>query len=306
MQQRKAFATAALLGLALVPANALASVPAGVWAKVQQVVYTPNATSPTRVQVHGALMLFDNSSDSSRPYPRYTSPAFGYLYYECPEGQAETCRQEWSDLEANIDKPENVCVGFGQDSLPTGTLRQPASTVESPDAYPIQNGVASGYSPCQVIAQFLSSNQGGAGGAGGAASSGGKGGTGPTAGGTGPTAGGTGPTAGGTGPTAGGMGGTDKGSSGVADAGVGPGGETSASGSGGATGSDKGGAATANRAGSGSGNRDPGQAAKSEPTESKSFGCSMAGATGAASLLGLCAALGLAGLAVARRQRTRK
>jgi hypothetical protein len=287
MQQRKAFAAAALLGLTLVPANALASVPAGVWAKVQQVVYTPNATSPTRVQVHGALMLFDNSSDPSRPYPRYTSPAFGYVYYECPEGQAETCRQEWSDLEANIAKPEDVCVGFGQDSLPTGTLRQPASTVESPDTYPIQNGVASGYSPCQAIAQFLSSNQGGAGGAGGAASSGGKGGTGPTAGGTGPNTGGTaGTDKGGTD-----KGGTDRGgSSGVTDGGVGPGGETSAIGSGGTAGSDKGGAATA----------------KSEPTESKSFGCSMAGATGAASLLGLCAALGLAGLAVARRQRTRK
>jgi len=323
MKQRKAFAAAALFGSALLPANAWASEPAGVWVKVRQVIYTPNATSPTRVQVHGALMLFDGSSDPNRPYPRYTSPALGYMYYECPEGQAETCRQEWSDLEANIDKPATVCVGFGRDSLPTGTLRQPASTVESPDAYPIQNGVASGYSPCQVIAQFLSSNPGGAGGAGGAASSGGKGGTGPSPGGTGPTAGGTGgtgPTAGGTGgadkggtgPTTGGTGGTDKGrtdkggASGVVDAGVGPGGETSASGSGGAPGSGKGGAATANRAGSGSGNRDPGPAAKDQPTESKGFGCSMAGATGAASFLGLGAALGLAGLAVARRQRTRK
>jgi hypothetical protein len=310
MKQRKALAVAALLGLALVPANALASAPAGVWVKVQQVVYSPNATSPTHVQVHGALMLFDGSAEPSRPYPRYTSPAFGYVYYECPEGQAEICRQEWKDLEANIDKAESVCVGFGWDSLPTGTLRQPGSAVEKPDAYPIQNGVSPGFSPCQVIAQFLSSNQGGAGGAGGAASSGGTGGTGPSTGGKGPSAGGTGgtgPSTGGKGPSAGGTGGTGRGGMpGVADPDAGPGGEASASGSGGTTGSDKGGAPVAGRAASGSGNRNPNQAAKDEPAESKAFGCSVAGATGAASLLGLGAALGLVGLALVRRHRSRQ
>lgn len=294
MQHRKALAAAAVLGLGLVSSNALASAPAGVWVKVQQVVYTPNATSPTQVQVHGALMLFDGSSDASRPYAHYTSPALGYVYYECPAGQAETCRQEWSDLEANIAKPENVCVGFGWDSLPTGTLRQPGSAVANPDVYPIQNGVSSGFSPCQAIAQFLSSNHGGAGGSGGAASSAGTGGT-ESSGGTGPNTGGIagkGPTTGGAGTSAGGKAGV------VSDGG------TTANGSGGSTGSGKGGAATG-RAGSKGESLDPEQA-KDEPVESKSFGCSVSGATGAASLLGLGAALGLVGLALARRHRSRK
>ena len=297
MQQRKALAAAALLGLGLVSTNASASAPAGVWVKVQQVVYEPNAASPTRVQVHGALMLFDGSSDASRPYAHYTSPALGYVYYECPAGQAETCRQEWSDLEANIAKPANVCVGFGGDSLPTGTLRQTGSAVARPDVYPIQNGVSSGFSPCQAIAQFLSSNQGGAGGAGGAASSAGTGGAESTAG-TGPSEGGTGgrgSTTGDAGKSAGDTGGKT---------GAESGGESSANGSGASAGSGKGGAATG-RAGSKGGNLEPEQA-KDEPVESKSFGCSMSGATGAASLLGLGALLGLVGVVLARRHRARK
>lgn len=300
MQQRKALAAAALLGLGLVSSNALASAPAGVWVKVQQVVYEPNAASPTRVQVHGALMLFDGSSDDGRPYAHYTLPALGYVYYECPAGQAETCRQEWSDLEANIAKPENECVGFGWDSLPTGTLRQPGSAVANPDVYPIQNGVSSGFSPCQVLAQFLSSNPGGAGGAGGAASSAGAGGT-ESTGGTGPAAGGMGGKGmGEAGTSTGDTGGTGRGGK----AGVESGGETSATGSGGSTGSSKGGVPTG-RAGSKGGNLEPEQT-KDEPVESKSFGCSMSGATGAASLLGLGAALGFVGLALARRRRSRK
>ncbi|HEX2877443.1 MAG TPA: hypothetical protein VHP33_39620 [Polyangiaceae bacterium] len=289
MQQRKALAAAALLGLGLVSSSAWASAPAGVWVKVRQVVYEPNAASPTRVQVHGALMLFDGSSDASRPYAHYTLPALGYVYYECPAGQAEICRQEWSDLEANIAKPENECVGFGWDSLPTGTLRQPGSVVANPDVYPIQNGVSSGFSPCQVIGQFLSSNPGGAGGA---ASSAGAGGTSLSTGGMGGKA----PTSGGAGTSA-----SESGGKAVVES---DGGST-ASGSGGTTGTGKGGA-TAGRAGSKGANLEPEEPAKAEPVESKSFGCSVSGATGAASLLGLGAALGLVGLALARRHRSRK
>ena len=290
MQLRKALAAGALLGLVLNPANALASAPAGVWVKVQKVVFAPNATSPTQVQVHGALMLFDGSSEPSRPYPRYTPPAFGYVYYECPAGEAETCRQEWSDLEANIAKADNICVGFGWDSLPTGTLRQPGSAPANPDAYPIQNGVSSGFSPCQVIGQFLSSHQGGAGGAGGAAGSAGMGSANTNQGAAGASAG---------------AGGMDRGGSSVVpEADGGPDEPTSAGGSGGPTGSGKAGASTTGRAGSGSTSGKPDQPDKDEPVESK--GCSVAGATGAASFLGLGAALGLVGLALSRRQRSRK
>jgi len=258
MQQRKAPAAVALLGLGLVPASALASAPASVWVKVQEIVYAPNATSPTHVQVRGALMLFDGVS----------------------------CRLEWSDLEANIAKPEDQCVGFGVDSLPTGTLHQPSSAVANPDIYPIQIGVSAGFSPCQAIAQFLAANQGGAGGEGGSGGASSSAGTGSSTGGAG-------------------MGGKPETSG---DLGAGAGGKAPASGSAGSTtsGSGKGGTAAGGRAGSGSGNLDPDPSAKDGPADSKAAGCSVAAAAGAASVLGLGGAVGLIGLALARRQRSSK
>jgi hypothetical protein len=270
MQELKALSAAVLLATALVPANALASEPAGVWVKVREVVYAPDAANPTHVQVHGALMLFDGDLDAPRPYPGYTAPAFGYMYYECPDGQAEVCRQEWSDLQANISKPDTECLGFGMDSLPTGTLRQPGEAPEDPDVYPIQNGVSPGFSPCKAIADFLADEPpaGGSAGAGGAASSGG---TNASVGGTPVSAGGVN-TAGR--PQAGG-------SSGSASTSAGKGGTTLGS------------------SGSGAGD----SAARAPAEEVTVSGCSVAAATGAASLLGLGAALGVFVLALARRNR---
>ena len=178
MQELKALSAAVLLAIALVPANALASAPAGVWVKVRQVVYAPDATNPTHVQLHGALMLYDGDLEAPRPYPGYTLPAHGYMYYRCPDGQAEICRQEWSDLEANISKPDAECLGFGMTSLPTGTLRRPGEAADSPDAYPIQSGVSPGFSPCRAIANYLAdAAAGGAGGAGGGSGEGSGGGS---------------------------------------------------------------------------------------------------------------------------------
>jgi len=276
----RTLAAAALLGVALVSTQAFASVPAGVWVKVQEVVYAPSAENPTHVQVHGALMLFDGKVDGGQPYPGYTSPALGYMYYECPAGQAEVCRQEWSDLEANIAKPAAECLGFGQQTLPTGTLRQPDSKAEKPDVYPIQSGVSAGYVPCQAIATFMSEQ--GVGGDGGIPS-------------------------GGTGSSMGGKPATGTAGKTTAEAGTGTGstGEEPTSGSS-TTGSGKGGTGAGGGPGSEPGNLDPDKPAADGATDSKAAGCSIASATGAASFLGIGAALGIFGLALARRNRPRK
>ena len=291
MQDREACAIAALLGVALFSVDAVASAPAGVWAKVQKVVYAPDKANATRVQVHGAIMLFDGSSGAARPYPGYTPPALGYVYYECPSGQVETCRQEWSDIEANISAPATTCVGFGMNSLPTGTLRQPDSAATSPDAYPIQNGVASGFSPCQVLAQFLSANEGGAGGAGGAGGEASTGGAGASSGGKPANTGGTETS------TAG----TDAGPGG---AGANSGGKSTVSGSAG-TGAAKGGASASGRAGSSSSDPDP-KGTEDASSDAKASGCSIGAATGAASIFGVAAAAGLVGSLFARRRRAGK
>jgi MYXO-CTERM domain-containing protein len=292
MQDKKALAAAALLGaVALVSTRAFASAPAGVWVKVQEVVYAPDATNPTRVQVHGALMLFEGNLNGGQPYPGYTSPAFGYMYYECPTGQAEVCRQEWRDLEANIAKPDTECVGFGVQSLPTGALRQPDSAATNPDVYPIQSGVSPGFSPCQAIAKFMAAQgAGGEGGGGGAPS-----------GGTGSSTGGTGSTTGGTGSSTGGKPASNGGAA-TAEAGTRSTGEEPTSGS--STGTA--GMATGGRPASEPGNLGAGKAATDGTADSKAAGCSITSATGAASVLGLGAALGIFGLALARRHRQRK
>jgi hypothetical protein len=270
MQELKALSAAVLLATALVPANALASAPAGVWVKVREVVYAPDATNPTHVQVHGALMLFDGDLEAARPYPGYTAPALGYMYYRCPDGQAEICRQEWSDLEANISKPDTECLGFGMTTLPTGTLRQPGEAAQSPDAYPIQSGVSPGFSPCRAIADYLADETaaGGAGGAGGAVSAGGTN----ANGGTEPLSAGGENTAG----RAQGGGSSGSASAGAGKSGTAPGG-----------------------AGSGARNADPNAPAERVTVSS----CSIGEATGAASLFGFAAALGVFVLTLARRNR---
>jgi hypothetical protein len=290
MQDKKALAAAALLGaVALVSTRAVASAPVGVWVKVQEVVYAPDATNPTRVQVHGALMLFEGNLSGGQPYPGYTSPALGYMYYECPAGQAEVCRQEWHDLEANIAKPDTECVGFGAQGLPTGALRQPDSVAQNPDVYPIQSGVSPGFTPCQAIAKFMVEQ--GAGGDGGGAPSGG----------TGSSTGGAGSSTGGTGSSTGGKP-LSNGGAATAEAGTRSTSEEPTSGA--STGTA--GTATGGRPGSEPGNLEAGKPATEGAADSKAAGCSITSAAGAASVLGLGAALSIFGLALARRNRPRK
>jgi hypothetical protein len=280
MQELKALSAAVLLAASLVPGNARASAPAGVWVKVQEVVYVPDATSPTHVRIHGALMLYDGDIQTPRPYLGYTSPALGYMYYRCPDGQAEICRQEWSDLAANIAKPDSECLGFGDTSLPTGTLRQPGDAPQNPDTYPIQSGVSPGFSPCQAIANYLLDDPGagGVGGVGGAGAAGGV------------------ASSGGAGTTSGGMPASRGGASAVPASG------SSGAPSGGSGSSET----TAGRPASGAPRVAPEEPPKTATAESRAAGCSITNASGAASLLGLAAAAGAFALALARRNRSRK
>lgn len=174
MSFSKVSAGALALVVSLGASGAAASYPAGVWVKVQNVVLEPNASAPTKIQIHGAAMLYDKSSGTS--YSGYSEPALGYLYYSCPSGQEATCVSEWKDVEKNIAAGADVCVGLGDQSLPTGSLRSPSATPASPDAYPIAMGVLSGYTPCKVLESFLlgqpDAGTGGAGGSGGGGSAG--------------------------------------------------------------------------------------------------------------------------------------
>lgn len=231
---------AALAAIGLSAATAQASYPTGVWLKAQKVV-----NEGTKVQIHGAIMLYDGSTNTS--YYGYTEPAFGFLYYECPKGQEGTCTQEWADIAKNVTETNDICVGFGDQKQSPGTLRPPGSAPGTPDAYPLSMGVVGGWTPCQVLQTFLlSAPDGGAGGSAGAAGSAGAGGGAagnPGSGGSAGSAGsGTGggaagnPGSGGSGTGGSGTGGSGTGGSATGGTGAGTGG----SGSGAKSGSDSG------------------------------------------------------------------
>src|SRR5262249_1616259 len=143
------------LASVLTATAAHASFPMGVWVKVQKVAFEPNTTTPTRIRIYGAAILFKGRPPNGDYMSGYTAPALGYLYYECPSADLATCFQEWQDVQANIGTPPEVCVGLGAESLPPGRLRPVSEAPSGADAYPLSMGVQQGYTPCQAIADFL-------------------------------------------------------------------------------------------------------------------------------------------------------
>lgn len=192
MRSRCLRAALGVLAGLVISGPAQASYPAGVWVKVKSVVFVPNASAPERILIQGAAMVYDGSQATS--YYGYAEPALGSLYYACPDGQQATCLDEWKDVEKNIAEPNHVCVGLGDQKVPTGTLHPPGVHPTSADPYPIAMGVLPGFVPCEILGAYLTSGSGGAGGEAGAAGARSLGGTGGGTGGSGGAiaAGGTG------------------------------------------------------------------------------------------------------------------
>ena len=111
-----------------------ASDPIGVYAIVDRVVVEPSSGPPQRIQIWGAFALArpDNPDD-------YGAAQRGYLYFTCPQGQAEVCRSEWSDVQSVAGK--SIGIGFGARRLDNGRVRKADDKPASPDEYPIRMGV---------------------------------------------------------------------------------------------------------------------------------------------------------------------
>ena len=76
--------------------------PVGAIAAVRKVVFEPDESHPTRIQIHGSFTLWVGS-----PFD-YGAIERGYMYFECPAGRAEECRRQWKQVEAAIDSPHCV------------------------------------------------------------------------------------------------------------------------------------------------------------------------------------------------------
>ena len=105
----------------------------GIYARIDKVVFEPNATAPERIQIWGAFALASKQDRNS-----YDPAERGYLYYSLKPGKEDVCRKEWSDLKAVAGTGE--VVGFGTRSLPS-RLRKAADKPADPDVYPVASGI---------------------------------------------------------------------------------------------------------------------------------------------------------------------
>lgn len=142
--KRAAVAATLIAGLALVTAPVGASDPVGIYAVVKKVVFEPNATEPSRVQIWGAFTMSRTAAAVEGGGAGYTDVMSGYLYYAVPADTSAAVVQrnkiitnEWMDLKAVAGT--NEVVGFAGRRGPLGRVRPANEAPRDPDAYPLQN-----------------------------------------------------------------------------------------------------------------------------------------------------------------------
>lgn len=106
----------------------------GIYARIDKVVFEPNATAPERIQIWGAFALASKENRNS-----YQSAKRGYLYYSLRPGKEEVCRKEWADLNGRAGTDQ--IIGFGSRDMPTGSVRKADDKAASPDVYPVGFGL---------------------------------------------------------------------------------------------------------------------------------------------------------------------
>lgn len=116
-------------------AVAHASDPVGIYAIVEKVVFEPNEGAPVRVQVWGAFAQADSRNNNDE----YGPAAAGYLYFSCPAGKEQVCRNEWADIKSMAG--QGAGVAFGGRFEPASRVRKASEPPASPDPYPIRMGV---------------------------------------------------------------------------------------------------------------------------------------------------------------------
>ena len=138
---------AALIAVAV--GSVRASDPVGIYCLINKVVFEPNDTEPTSVQLWGAFSAAVRRQPSGalvKPAGAfgdngdvYGSVQVGYLYYKCAVGTDARCTNEWADLKSLAAK--GTVAGFGGRYAVNGRVRPASEAPSSPDAYPLNIGV---------------------------------------------------------------------------------------------------------------------------------------------------------------------
>lgn len=116
----------------------------GVYARIDKVVFEPNATEPTAVQIWGVFSLADPSERNS-----YSPPVRGYLYVKLAESKDAT-RREWSDMKQVAGTGEIVSFGSRVNFNASGesrrelkvSVRKTGEEPANPDPYHLAVGVS--------------------------------------------------------------------------------------------------------------------------------------------------------------------
>jgi len=112
-----------------------ASDPIGGYLIVDKVVLYPS-DNPTTIQIWGSFSLA-----TERGGKAYSEPQRGYLYYKAPAGKEAVCRKEWNDLNRAAGTAQVIGFASSYDLKSLGTVRKAATKPETPDPYPVADGL---------------------------------------------------------------------------------------------------------------------------------------------------------------------
>jgi hypothetical protein len=135
-----------------------ASGPIAVYALVDRVVFEPNETAPTRIQIWGTFAVAKARYSSS-----YSAAEKGYLYYKIDSAQntEQATRIAWADLKKVAGTGEVVGFGggyFTQEDV--GKVRKATQKPSDPDVFPIGNPLTHlGTSQAYIVAQIKAAAQ---------------------------------------------------------------------------------------------------------------------------------------------------
>jgi hypothetical protein len=138
----------------LFPAGVHASDPVAVYARIDRVVFGPDAQSPTTIQIFGVFSLATPNDRNE-----YQSPARGYLYFTLPPEDA-VARREWNDLKEVAGTTQIVAFGTRYSSSSAALRVRPLNAkLETPDTYTTGFGVRkvngnTDYPPVRRLADF--------------------------------------------------------------------------------------------------------------------------------------------------------
>ena len=124
----------ACFSISLLTHNSAASDWTGIYARVDKVVFEPNAEAPERIQIWGAFAVATGGNRNT-----YDPAQRGYLYYTIKPGSEDVCKKEWADIKSVAGTSQ--IIAFGGRNHPR-RVRKAADKPTEPDVYPLDHGVS--------------------------------------------------------------------------------------------------------------------------------------------------------------------